>query len=273
MKSIIRYPGSKNNLADRIVRMMPEHKSYLEPFFGSGAVLFNKPISPIETINDIDNEVVNLFKTIREDPEKLSHAIRYTPYAETEYEKAYDKKHPGDSIERARRFLVRSLMSHGFSTYRKVGWKIDVQGRERSYAVKHWNEVPDIILQAADRLKQVQIANTDAIDLIKRFDHENVFMYLDPPYMIEARGSKRKQYNHEMTEEDHVKLLETIKSSKAKVMISGYQTDMYDEMLKDWNRVEIPSTAELGMKRTEIIWTNYGERQMTIMDYLEGSQV
>lgn len=271
MKTVIKYPGSKWNLADTIVSMMPEHKSYLEPYFGSGAVLFSKPIFPIETINDISDDVVNLFRMIREHPDELATAIYYTPYAETEYEIACTCQEE-DPIERARLFMIKSLQSHGFSTWRKVGWKVDVQGRERSYCVKHWNEVPDIIHQAAERLKQVQIANTDALSLIKRFDHENVFMYLDPPYMISARASKRKQYEHEMTEADHIKLLETITKSRAKVMISGYQTDLYDEILKGWNRYEYETTTEMGMKRTEIIWTNYGERQMTIMDYLRGEE-
>lgn len=266
--AVIKYPGSKWNLAGTIVSMMPEHHSYLEPYFGSGAVLFTKPISPIETINDIDDDVINLFKTIREYPEELASAIHYTPYAEMEYEQACTNQEEADEIERARRFLIRSLQSHGFSTYRKVGWKVDVQGRERSYAVKHWNEVPDIIHQATERLKQVQIAHTDAIDLIKRFNHENVFMYLDPPYMIESRTSKRPQYRNEMTEADHIRLLETIADSKAKIMISGYQTDLYDEVLKGWNRCEFDATAQMGLPRKEIIWTNYGERQITIMDYL-----
>lgn len=272
MKSVMRYPGSKWNLANTIVSMIPEHHSYLEPYFGSGAVLFSKPISPIETINDIDDEVVNLFKTIRESPRELANAIYYTPYAENEYEQAYEEGPEDNQVERARRFLIRSLQSHGYSTYRRVGWKIDIQGREKSYAVKHWNEVPEIIHQVAERLKQVQIANTDAINLIKRFDHENVFMYLDPPYVIEARKSKRPQYKHEMTEEDHIRLLKTIQDSKAKIMISGYQTELYDEMLKDWNRYEYSATAEMGLQRTEVIWTNYGERQMTLIDFMTGRE-
>lgn len=269
MKTVIQYPGSKWNLANTIVSMIPEHHSYVEPFFGSGAVLFTKPQSHIETINDLDNDVVNLFKTIREHPEELARAIYYTPYAEIEYEQAYTGQEETDPVESARKFLVRCLQSHGFSSYRKVGWKIDVQGRERSYNVKHWNDVPDIVHQVAERLKQVQITNTDAVDLIKRFDHENVFMYLDPPYVMSARTSKRPQYQHEMTEEDHVRLLETILKSKAKIMISGYQTDLYDDMLKGWNRYEFDATARMGLPRKEIIWTNYGEKQITLLDLLQ----
>lgn len=274
MKTVLKYPGSKWNLADTIVSLMPEHHSYLEPFFGSGAVLFSKPPSPIETINDIDDQVFDLFNTIRKYPEELATAIYYTQYAEIQYDIACEQmqEHNDDPIEKARLFLVRSLQSHGFSTSRRVGWKIDVQGRERSYAVKHWNELPEIILQAAERLKQVQIAHGEAIDLIKRFNHENVFMYLDPPYIISSRMSKRPQYRYEMTEEDHIRLLETIKSSKAMIMISGYQSELYEEALKDWYRYEFDYKAEMGSRRKEIIWTNYGERQMTIMDYMNGRE-
>lgn len=264
MKSVLRYPGSKWNLASRIVGMIPDHKSYLEPYFGSGAVLFSKNPSPMETINDLDGDVVNLFRMIRTHPDELSTALYLTPYAEEEYNRAYLREETDDDIEKARKMLIRSLQSHGFSTYRKVGWKIDVQGREHSYAVKHWNEVPEIIKQAADRLKQVQIHQTDAIELIKRFNFESVFMYLDPPYMLETRT--RKQYHHEMEDEDHEKLLHTIRNSKARIMISGYDSELYNQKLQGWNRYEFNATAEMGLKRKEVIWTNYRDIQMTIND-------
>ena len=268
MKAIMKYPGSKWNMAKTIVSLMPEHKSYLEPYFGSGAVLFTKPVAPIETINDISGDVVNLFRTIREHKDELAAAIYYTPYSEQEYEQAFNDQSE-NPVERARLFLIRSLQSHGFSTYRKVGWKVDVQGREKSYCVKHWNEIPNIIHETAERLKKVQIANTEAVELIRRFNYDNVFIYLDPPYMLEARSSKRKQYEYEMTEADHIRLLETISKSKAKIMISGYQTDLYDEILKSWNRHEYSATAQMGLPRKEILWTNYEEHQISIAEFME----
>ena len=127
----MKYPGSKWGSADWIISHFPEHHSYLEPFFGSGGVFFNKPRSDIETINDLDGEVVNLFRQIRNDPERLAREIYFTPYSREAYEMAYQKE-PKNDLEKAVLFYTRLNMGHGFRTQgEKVGWKLDVQGREK----------------------------------------------------------------------------------------------------------------------------------------------
>lgn len=156
VKAVIKYPGSKWSLADWIISFFPEHHSYLEPFFGSGAVFFNKPRSNIETVNDLDGNVVNLFNWIKKDPERLAHEIYYTPYARQIYEEAFASV-PEDSFERAVNFYIRLNMGHGFRTNgEKVGWKNDVQARERAYASQDWCNLPEKILQAAERQICVQ---------------------------------------------------------------------------------------------------------------------
>ncbi len=242
-------------MADNIIRLMPQHKSYLEPFFGSGAVFFKKSPSPIETINDLDDDIVNLFTVLRKWPEELKKAISLTPYSRVEYNNAFYRTNEDDEVELARKFMIRSLQSHGFTCCEKSGWKNDVQGREKAYCVIHWCDIPRIIDLATERLREVQIEHMDAIELVKRFDYPNVFIYLDPPYVLSTRT--RKQYNHEMSDEEHVRLLETILQSKARIMISGYYSDLYNEYLKDWNVVEFNATAERGLKRTEVLWMNY----------------
>ena len=170
MKAIMKYPGSKWSIAKRIINLFPEHHSYLEPFFGSGAVLFNKPRSNIETVNDLDGNVVNLFEWIRKDPERLAHEIYYTPYARQIYEDAFSAV-PEDGLEKAVNFYIRLNMGHGFRTNgEKVGWKNDVQGREKAYAAQDWVHLPDKIIQAAERLRGVQIENKPALDVIRRFN-------------------------------------------------------------------------------------------------------
>ena len=77
-------------MADWIIDHMPPHKTYLEPFFGSGAVLFNKERSTLETVNDLDGEVSNLFEIIRDRPDDLARLIHWTPYARAEYYQGYD---------------------------------------------------------------------------------------------------------------------------------------------------------------------------------------
>lgn len=254
MKSLLRYPGSKWNLSDKIISLLPEHKSYLEPYFGSGAVLFTKKPSAIETVNDLNTDVVNLFEVVRNKPSELSQRLFLTPYSRKVYDDAF-LDNPADEIEQAVNFIIKSVMSHGFRTIEKSGWKNDINGRERAYAVKHWNDLPDIIQDMTLRLKEVQIENRPALELIKRFDKEDVCMYIDPPYVLSTRT--RKQYSFEMEDSDHIELLDTIVVSKAKILISGYDCELYNHKLKDWNRLEFSATAEKGLKRTEVLWLNY----------------
>lgn len=159
MNSVFKYPGAKWSMAEWIISHFPDHRSYLEPFFGSGAVLFKKERSGIETVNDLDDDVVNLFYWIRTDPEKLAHTIRWTPYAREIYDRAWSAQYiERDPFQRAVNFYIRMMMGHGFrTTGEKVGWKNDVQGREAAYAAKYWSETPDVIFQAAERLRGVQI--------------------------------------------------------------------------------------------------------------------
>lgn len=258
MSRVLRYPGSKWRLAERILPYIPEHHSYLEPFFGSGAVFFSKVPSRIETINDLDGNVVNLFECIREEPERLAAAVAATPYSREIYDRSFqaDKDAGLDRLQRAVAFLVACWQSHGFrSNQYRVGWKTDVQGRERMYSVWDWYRLPEKIVMVAERLRTVQIENRPALEVIGRFDSGNVFMYLDPPYVLETRTGK--QYTHEMTDAEHIRLLEAIRATRAKVMISGYENGLYLEYLAGWERVSFPSTTAYGHRRTETVWMNY----------------
>lgn len=255
MKAIAKYPGSKWSLANWIISFFPKHHSYLEPFFGSGAVLFNKPRSNIETVNDLDNNVVNLFECIRENPQKMANMIYMTPYAREVYERVYEEV-PEDKFEAALNFYIRLNMGHGFRTCgQRVGWKNDVQGRERSYASQDWCNLPEKIMHAAERLRGVQIENRPAAELIKRFNFKNVLIYCDPPYMLKTRHGK--QYRCEMDDKDHEMLLRLLLQHKGPVLISGYDTDLYRDMLGNWNRYENVSYSQICSKKKEVLWTNY----------------
>lgn len=239
----------------------------MEPFFGSGAVLFNKPRSNIETVNDLDGSVVNLFECIKEDPEKLARYIYYTPYAREVYEKVF-RERSQDKFERATNFYIQLNMGHGFRTNgEKVGWKNDVQGRERSYASQDWCNLPEKIMQAAERLRGVQIDNRPAIELIPRFNFENVLIYCDPPYMMETRHGK--QYRCEMTNREHEELLAILIEHKGKVLISGYDTELYNSMLVGWNKYETTAYSQVCSLKKEVLWINYEPpgKQMTFEDY------
>ncbi len=267
MKALIKYPGSKWRLAPWIISHFPEHHSYLEPFFGSGAVLFNKQRSHIETVNDLDGEVVNFFECIRKDPERLARDVYLTPYSRESYEKAYDiarKDSNGsgadgssdDPFDRALAFCIRLNQGYGFrTTGEKVGWKNDVQGRERAYAARGWCMMLDRIMQAAERLREVQIECRPAVELIKRFNYPNVLIYADPPYMLETRNGK--QYRCEMFGKDHEELLDALLAHKGPVLVSGYDSPLYDDALRGWRREETVSHTQSGSRKTEVLWLNF----------------
>ena len=267
MKAVMKYPGSKWAIADWIINFFPEHHSYLEPFFGSGAVLFNKPRSHIETVNDLDGNVVNLFEWIRRDPERLAHEIYFIPYARQVYEKAFTTA-PEDSFGKAVNFYIRLNMGHGFRTNgEKVGWKNDVQGRERAYASQDWCSLPGKIMQAAERLRGVQIENRPAVELIERFNYENVLIYCDPPYMLETRHGK--QYQCEMDEQDHNDLLDVLQAHRGPVVLSGYENSLYNDRLSKWHREETVCYSQVCSKKRELLWMNFEpEKQMDIYEIL-----
>lgn len=142
MKHVLKYPGSKWNIVKDLVKNIPDHHTYVEPYFGSGALFFNKQPSDIETINDLDSDVTNLFRCIQMDSEKLARLVMTTPFSREEYDYQFEIPTRNMCVgpyERAVGFLVKCWQGHGFrtNTY-KVGWKNDVQGREKMYALWDW---------------------------------------------------------------------------------------------------------------------------------------
>lgn len=255
MKSVLRYPGAKWSISSWIIGFFPEHHSYLEPFFGSGAVLLNKDRSNIETINDLDQDVINLFDCIRKDPERLANEIYFTPYARAVYENTYNAEYGTDPYERAMQFLVRCNMVFGHKTSVKVGWKNDVSGREKAYAAKNWVELPDVVLETAERLRGVQIECRPATELITRFNSSDVLIYCDPPYVLSTRAGK--QYQCEMTDDDHMELLDVLKKHRGPVLVSGYPSELYDRELADWHRETNITRNQLAQQKQEVLWMNF----------------
>lgn len=254
MNALINYPGAKWGLSEEIVALMPPHKSYLEPFFGSGAVLFTKPPSPIETVNDLDGDVVNFFRVLREKPEQLAAMIDDTPYSREVYDDAC-RRRGRSSLDRAWLFCIRNRMAWGYKTCSKTGFKIDIDGREAAYCVSNWAKTPDLLRKYAKRLKMVQIEHKPALDLISRFQSPDVLIYADPPYLASTRGGK--QYRHEMSDRDHVELLEALKAHKGPVILSGYDSPLYREMLAGWETVRWTAYTKSAKRREEMVWCNF----------------
>ena len=252
MKSLLKYPGAKWRISDWLLSHFPKHKVYLEPYFGSGACFFNKEPAYVETINDIDGDIVNLFRVCRDSSADLARLISLTPFSREEFANCYERSE--DPIEQARRTLVRYHQSFGTSNSSRNSWRnVLAYGGPRCATM--WNDLPEIVQDVAFRLKEAQIENTDAISLIERYNHPQTLIYIDPPYLCRLR--KQNIYKNEMSDKDHIKLLDTIKRSQSMIIISGYDNEMYNDALTDWYCDECTAQAQFGKQRIEKIWMNF----------------
>jgi DNA adenine methylase len=257
LKPPLKWPGAKWNLADWIVSHFPPHQHYLEPFFGSGAAFFTKAPSLREVVNDLDSNVVNLFRLLR-DPVMAQHLaglVYLTPWSREEYLASYAPT--DDSLEQARRFLVRHWQSHGGcgGVVRSTGWRHNgakITGHSRTTSV--WRKLPDRLLATVDRLKDAEIECRPALDVIQCHNSADTLIYADPPYVLSSR--RDDLYTHEMSDDDHVALLAALDAHRGPVLLSGYDNPLYAERLAHWLRVERQALAEKGRQRTEVLWLN-----------------
>lgn len=226
----------------------------MEPYFGSGAIFFNKQPAKIETINDLDGNVVNYFRVLREKPEELARMLALTPFSREEYYNSCIFNENDSEIEKARKFAVRCWQGFGCSNVYRNGFRSS-QRSTSPHTTKEWANLPERLIKASERLKNAQIENLPALEILKRYDTEDVFMYVDPPYLHGTR--KNYLYRHEMEDDEHIQLLETLREHPGKIMISGYDNKLYNDLLKGWNKEEKKTQAEAGIPRIEVIWMNY----------------
>jgi DNA adenine methylase len=249
-----KYFGGKWQLASWILQYTPEHETYVEPFCGAASLLFHKEPSEIEVINDINGEVINFFRVLREFPDQLIDQILLTPYSREEYLESYETPVIEHPIEAARRFYVRVNQAFG-GGYRanRVGWSRQIKNNRWSKLVDRWNKV-EHLADIAERLKFVQIENDDAFKVIQTYDHEKAFFYIDPPYDHKARTSK-KEYVSEFTEAEHILLSKLLHDLKGCVIISGYASELYLDLYSDWE-VHTKETKTNGpfTTKVECIW-------------------
>lgn len=260
----LRYHGSKWRLGPWIIGHFPAHKMYTEAYGGGAAVLLRKPRSPVEIYNDLDGEVVNLFRVLRNPSQarELLRLLRLTPYAREEYEQSWLAD--GDPIEQARRTIVRSWMS--FSTSGTSGqWRSGfraVGNYARSVTpADDWDDLPAAMENVVERFRAVAIESLDALDVLRKYDAPATLHYVDPPYVLSSRGVRwtGRAYRHEMSDDDHRELAAVLHSLKGAVVLSGYPSALYDELYPDWPRVTKSARADSGFERTEVLWLRPGQ--------------
>lgn len=254
MKPIVKYPGAKWRCAEWIIQHLPPHTHYVEPFFGSGAVFFSKTPVRHEVINDLSGDVVNLFRVIREDGERLAALIAMTPWAREEYD--LSNTPAADPIEQARRFLVCAWQSYGRGIIgAKTGWRTGGTAPDAARSTTElWASIPDRIHTTAERLLYAEIEHRPALDVLSRHAAGDVLVYADPPY---PRALRRDGfYPTDMTDAEHLALLDALDAHPGPVVLSGYHCALYDDRLAHWHTREKRVIVERGQARTEVLWLN-----------------
>ncbi|MBI4669473.1 MAG: DNA adenine methylase [Elusimicrobia bacterium] len=256
--------GGKFSHLDWLLPLLPPAEHFYEPFGGSAAVLLNRNPSPVETYNDLDGEVVNFFKILREKPDDLIRAIGLTPFSREEFEFAIDHQEDKSlsDLERARLFFVRARqvrtgLAQKASSGRCANCKLTSRAG-MSGAISRWLGSVDSLPGIAERLIRVQIENAPAVAVIKRYDSLSTLFYCDPPYTHDARGDVNA-YKFEMDTNAHRELADALRSAKGMIAVSGYESPLMNELYKGWRKIVGPvkNINSVRQPRQEILWINY----------------
>lgn len=261
-RPMLRWHGGKWMLAPWLLSHFPPHRIYTEAFAGAASVLLRKPRAYSEVINDLDGDVVNLFRVLR-DPEtarELARLLYATPFAREEFEAAYEPT--CDALERARRLVVRSFMGFGSAACNPdhaTGFRSN-SNRSGTTPARDWAHYPESLALTAERLRGVVVECRPAVDVLLAHDGPETLHYVDPPYVHSTRYAtalREDIYRHEMSDKDHRELAGVLRGLRGAVVLSGYPCDLYDrELYPDWRRVERAHHADGARDRTEVLWLN-----------------
>ncbi|WP_313489005.1 DNA adenine methylase [Stutzerimonas nitrititolerans] len=260
---VIRYHGGKFRLAPWVIEHFPPHQVYIEPFGGAAGVLIQKPRSHGEVYNDLDGDIVNLFRVLQDVTSRveLTEKLVLTPYARAEFELAWI--YTDESIERARRTIIRAQMGFGSAGASKgtTGFRIDCY-RQYGTAQQLWARYPEQLAAIGKRLAGVLIENRPGIDIMLAHDSAQALHYVDPPYMHDTRvrgAQKGRYYRHELDDEQHAELPATLNTLQGMVVLSGYPSQLYAEALEGWTMNSTQARISAGRggdTRTECLWIN-----------------
>lgn len=273
LKPPFTYFGGKIKLAERIVALFPQHEHYVEPFAGSLSVLLAKPPSHMETVNDLDGDLVTFWRILRERPADLERACFLTPHSRAEHKASF--KSAEDDLERARRVWVRLTQGRGGHTSRRTGWHYNQNPAGHSVSIPGFldayvKRMPSTVL----RLRGVSLECRSAADVIRDYGrHPRVLIYADPPYLGSVRASHDGYATEMLSEEEHRDLLWSLLGCRAAVVLSGYASPLYDDLLCTWSRREIATQTGNGgsdRARVEVLWSNRPFAQGSLFD-LEAS--
>jgi DNA adenine methylase len=263
-RSALRYFGGKWAIAPWIIEHMPEHRIYVEPFGGAASVLLRKPRSKIEVYNDLDDEIVGIFRVLQNTTQctALIRNLRRTPYSRREFDLAFQAG--TNPVERTRRAIIRSYMSFHHSALfnsRKTTFANALHKRGGSSKSSEWASYPRTLAAVCRRFRGVVIEHGEASRVIRVQDGPETLFFVDTPYVISTRD-KGSMYRHEMTDAQHIELLMQLRGISGRAMVAGYPSKLYDDLLHDWQRLERRHYAKgtMALPRTEVLWISPSRR-------------
>ncbi len=235
---------------------------FCDVYGGSAAVILNLEPYPVETYNDIDSELVNFFETLRGQEQELIKAISLTPFSRAELARACESATGLTALERARRFYIRARQTRTGLAQKSSGGRwahcVLTSRAGMAGAVSRWLGSVEGLAEITQRLQRIQIENSPAIEVIRRYDTDRTVFYLDPPYVHATRGDSMA-YGYEMTDEQHEVLASVLRNIRGRAIISGYRNDLYDRLFADWRRVDAPERLchSVRKPRRESAWLNF----------------
>lgn len=264
-RPILRYHGGKWKLADWIIANIPNHRVYVEPFGGAASVLLKKQRSYAEVYNDLDGEIVNLFRVARDSGKELLRAVEMTPFARDEFLNSYIPVE--NPIEQARRTIVRSFMGFGSNSHNKATGFRSNSNRSGTTPAKDWSNYPAALEGILDRLRGVVIENRHALEVMSAHDGEQTVHYVDPPYVAATRDAGG-DYRFEMTDSDHEELARYLEKLRGMVVLSGYESDLYEDLYRGWRKVSRKAHADGARERVEVLWLSPNCQSNSLFDML-----
>ncbi|SKK91607.1 D12 class N6 adenine-specific DNA methyltransferase [Mycobacteroides abscessus subsp. massiliense] len=262
------YFGGKQKIAATIAAMLPEHTHYVEPYAGGLSVLLAKRPSRLETVNDLDGDIVHFWRMLRERPEELARYCALTPHSRAERKAALNRPADLDDLERARRVWI-CLAQGRTGTLRPTGWRFDAADFAHTSMPRRLEAYVRRMESVAERIRSVSLECRAGLDMIAAYGKgRRTLMYVDPPYVGDVR--ERNYRNEMLSPTEHRELAESLHSGAATVVLSGYASTLYDtELYADWYRVELTTATSQGgvyKGRTEVLWSNRPLATVAISD-------
>lgn len=258
-RPVLRYHGGKWRLSTWIIGHFPPHRIYVEPYGGAASVLMHKPRCYAEVYNDLDGDLVNVFKVLRDSKlaHELEYSLRLTPFSRSEFEQAYTPT--PNMVEQVRRTIIKSFMGFGACRLTMNNGKVTTgfRGnvtRSGTTPAHDWSRYPEQIMSFCERLQGVVIENRPALEVLRVYDSPETLHYVDPPYLLSTRGAGT-DYQYEMSDNDHRELAQVLHELDGAVIVSGYPSELYDlELYSNWKRVARRAWADGARQRTEVLW-------------------